>query len=361
LRPKIIPVFIPHLGCVNDCIYCDQKKITGIEHKISNRKIRKTIDLYLLKIFSDYPNISSRNIQIAFYGGNFTGLDISHQESLLEISKSYVERGSVGSVRISTRPDFLDQKKLIFLKERYVKTIEIGVQSLDDSVLAISGRNYSSRVVYDSFNLLRDNHFQIGIQIMLGLPGDTFESLKSTIKKIINWKPDFVRLYPTLVIKGTPLEKLYKERKYNPMNLDEVISLCKIILLNLEINNIPVIRLGLHPSFSLLDKIIDGPFHPSLKYLVKSEIDYDLMNLIFRKYKREVCNSVIFYIPEKSLSEFRGFKRKNILRIKERFKINNIDFVEKKEIKQGNLIASFDNKEIKMSQKDLMYQNDYSL
>lgn len=235
------------------------------------------------------------------------------------------------------------------------------MQSLDDSVLAISGRNYSSLDVYDSFKLLRDNHFQIGVQIMLGLPGDTFERSKSTIKKIIDWKPDFVRLYPTLVIKGTPLEKLYRDGKYSPMDIDEVIRLCKIIVLNLEINNIPVIRLGLHPSVNFLDHIIDGPFHPSLKYLVKSEIDYDLMYLIFRKYKRKIYHRVVFYIPEGSLSEFRGFKRKNILRIKERYRVNNIDFVEKKEIKQGNLIANLDNKRIKMSQKDLTYQNDYHL
>lgn len=361
MRSKIIPIFIPHLGCPHHCIYCDQKKITGIEYEISEEKIREIIDTYHSHIFHHHPSISKDDIQIAFYGGNFTGLDLSLQEALLEILKKYVEKGMIGGVRISTRPDFLNQEQLSFLKKRHVRTIEIGVQSLDEEVLARSGRDYSPEDVFESIRRLHSNGFQVGVQIMLGLPGDTFEKAKTTVKKIIDLRPDFVRLYPTLVIKDTPLERLYAKGEYRPFSLDDVIKLCKTILLNLEMNRIPVIRLGLHPSVCSLDKFVDGPFHPSLKHIVKSEISFDLLSLAFEKYKDRDCSPVVFYVPEKNLSEFKGFKRKNILRIKERFHVDAIGFVEKKGVTQGSLIARFDKRDIAISYKDLMYQDSYQL
>lgn len=361
MKLKIIPIFIPHLGCFDHCIYCDQKGITGINAEISTDVVQERIETYFSQILTSCPGISSANIQIAFFGGNFTGLDPAVQESLLEISKSYVEKKLVDSVRISTRPDFLNQDILSFLKERYVRTIEIGVQSLDDEVLSQSGRNYHSEDVLRSFKRLRENRFQVGIQLMLGLPEDTPEKIKETVRTTINLKPDFVRLYPTLVIQGTALEKLYQEGKYRPMRLDEILRLCKAILLNLEMHQIPVIRLGLHPSESLMDRIVDGPFHPALKHLVKSEISYDLISLAFKKHPKPDYNRAVFYVPRGSLSEFKGYQKENIRKTETEFKVRHVDFVEQEEIMQGTLKALLDDEETEVHKKDLMALKSYHL
>jgi len=361
LKHKIIPIFIPHLGCLDSCIYCDQKKITGFDEEISPGEIQGKIETCLSHIISHYPSIAPQNIQIAFYGGNFTGLDLSLQESFLQIVGKYVEGGLVDSIRVSTRPDYLDQQELSFLKEGYVKTIEMGVQSLDEKVLSVSGRSYLPGDVWESFQRLRRNRFQVGVQMMLGLPGETVSSARSTVKKIIEWKPDFVRVYPTLVIRGTGLEKLYREGSYCPLSLRETVGLCKAFLVNFEVNDIPVIRLGLHPSESLLERIVDGPFHPALKYMIKSEIAYDLVSLLMKRHGSLSFERGVFYIPEGSLSEFKGMKSENIRRFKRDFGLENFSFVEESDVGPKKLRAVLDRKEIEVSRKDLLSEACYQL
>jgi histone acetyltransferase (RNA polymerase elongator complex component) len=357
MKQYIIPVFIPYSGCPHRCIFCNQKKIAGDSEGVSIENIRKTVDLWL----SDFiphpspatltPTLSQREgergargegevkRQIAFYGGSFTALPVERQEEILSSVSYYLNGGIVDSLRLSTRPDSISAENLALLKRYGVKTVELGAQSMDDRVLAMSERGHSAEDVRNSYRLLKSYGFETGIQIMPGLPGDTVESSLYTADEIIKLKPDFVRIYPTVVIKDTGLADLYQKGAFKPLTLFNAIRVCKIMLMKFEINNIPVIRIGLQPTSSLIEKevILDGPFHPALRQLIESEIAYDMMRYAIdegRKTKDEGRgtrdesrhSSIVsrpsslvprpsFLIPPSELSNFIGQKRANLKRL----------------------------------------------
>ncbi|OGW05761.1 MAG: hypothetical protein A3I04_06985 [Nitrospinae bacterium RIFCSPLOWO2_02_FULL_39_110] len=353
MKQYIIPVFIPYSGCPHRCIFCNQKKIAGEVEGVNIETIRKTVDTWIsLSAISHQPS-AFKNRQVAFYGGSFTAIPLEKQEEILSSISHYLKNGVVDSIRLSTRPDSISAGNLALLKRYGVKTIELGVQSMDNRVLSLSERGHSSDDVGNTASLLKAHKFEVGIQIMPGLPGDTFESSINTADEVIKLKPDFVRIYPAVVIKDTGLADLYQKGAFKPLTLYDAIGVCKIMLMKFETNNIPVIRIGLQPTPSLIEKgtILDGPFHPALRQLVESEIAYDLMKyIIVNNIKRD---RVSFLTSPTELSNFIGQKRVNIKRLESEFAVG-MDIIADNELKPGGVIFDNSFEKVYIKRKDFL-------
>lgn len=316
MKKKIIPIFIPHQGCPHDCIFCNQKKITGIETSVTPYDVKNIIDEYLTTIDKDC------SIEIAFFGGSFTAIEINTQKSLLSVAKTYVEKGIVSDIRLSTRPDCIDDEILTMLKQHNVTIIELGVQSLDEEVLKESIRGHEAKEVYTSARLIKSYGIKLGLQMMIGLPTDTYEKCIYTAKEFVKMKPDFVRVYPTLVVKETGLENLLNKNLYKPFTLDESINIVKNILALFYKNNINVIRVGLQSSedIQIGKAILSGPYHPAYRELVESRmiIDY-IEDLVI---KNNIKDSVIVETNKKNISKIIGNKKSNLNYMKSKYNIN---------------------------------------
>ncbi len=275
----IIPIFVPHFGCPHDCIFCNQKKITGLSTNVTQYDVEEIILKYLSYFKED------AFIEVAFYGGSFTAINLQTQSDLLEIPYKYKKKGIINEIRLSTRPDAIDDLILNNLKRYEVDTIELGVQSLDNEVLQVSERGHTPHVVYSSSKLIRDYGFKLGLQMMVGLPRDTFEKSLYTCREFIKLSPDCVRIYPTLVVKDTFLEKQYSQGIYKPLSIDEAIKQVAIFLMLFYTNNINVIRVGLQPTDNIQmgKDVVAGPFHPSFRQLVEAYIIRFLFDLYLRK------------------------------------------------------------------------------
>jgi histone acetyltransferase (RNA polymerase elongator complex component) len=217
---------------------------------------------------------AGQETEIAFYGGTFATIEEPVREALLEWGGLFVRQGLVNGLRISTRPDGISEAMAENLWQARVRTIELGVQSLDDQVLNASGRGHRVRDTYQALDRLRKRPFKIGAQIMLGLPGDDGRAFRETVKKLLIIKPDLVRIYPTLVFRDTALARWYQEGRYEPASLDEAVELCRWAVGILEEAGISVIRLGLqtHPGLKVGRELLAGPFHPSFGDLVRREL-----------------------------------------------------------------------------------------
>ncbi|MBN1625617.1 MAG: radical SAM protein [Deltaproteobacteria bacterium] len=268
----IVPVFIPHQGCPFKCIYCSQDKITDQYVPASASHIKNILDISL-----ESPRFSSAETkEVAFYGGTFTNLSPAKMKDMLGAVAPYLQKGLFNSIRVSTRPDSIDGDRLDLMKSYGVNTVELGVQSMDDNVLALSKRGHTSGDVVNAVDILRRYGFRVGIQLMPGLPGDSETVFKKTIDRVIGLKPDMTRLYPVIVIRGTELASMYNSGGYTPLTLDEAVKICGDSCLRLEDNNIPVIRIGLMSSPSLLSgrEILAGPWHSAFGFLVRSYIHH---------------------------------------------------------------------------------------
>ena len=261
-KKLIVPIFIPQYGCQHNCVFCNQEKITSKTVQPTPGDINKTVYSHL----STWKGRGEK--EIAFYGGTFTSIDIAIQEELLSCAYSFIRKGLINTVRVSTRPDAIDNKRLNILKRYGVSTVELGVQSMDDNVLRMSGRGHSSGDVMNSVRLLKQNGFKTGIQVMPGLPGDTTDTILYTAHKVISLTPDFIRIYPTIIIKDTPLEKMYLQGLYKPWSLEDMVTVCRDIMRLFERFGIAVIRVGLQPTAGLMKNIVAGPFHPSFRQLL---------------------------------------------------------------------------------------------
>lgn len=266
-RHMIIPVFVPHMGCPYDCIFCNQKKISGHKDQMDEQAVRNQIEEYL----SSSEGID--HIEIAFYGGSFTGIDLAIQKKYLEIASEYVLNHSLDGIRMSTRPDMINQDIMKHLSEYPVIAIELGVQSMHDEVLEASTRGHSVKDVYEASKLIRSYGFSLGLQMMLGLPGDRPELSLQTADKIIAIDPDMVRIYPTLVIKDTALEDAFQSGTYEPFTLNTTIDLCVTLLERFETAGIEVLRVGLQTTEQIQPgkDVIAGPYHPALRQLVEEK------------------------------------------------------------------------------------------
>lgn len=342
----IIPIFVPHKGCPNDCVFCNQKKITGQSEAYDYKKVDDEIKKAISTInFDNKPDV-----EIAFYGGSFTAIDSESQISFLKIANSYLEKYDINGIRISTRPDYINDEILLRLKKYGVKTIELGVQSLSEKVLRLSNRGHSSKCVYESSKLIKNYGFKLGIQLMIGLPGDTKKTAIKTAKKVVDIKPDIARIYPTLIIKDTELLDMYEKGVYKPLELKEAVFLSKEIYKKLFLANINVIRIGLQPTENILygEDVVEGPFHSAFRELVISAFIFDLIK---EEINEEKYEEVEFELNNKDISYLVGNKKINKKLIKEELGIKKIKIKPNNEIERGIILINGCNlnKKIKFS------------
>jgi histone acetyltransferase (RNA polymerase elongator complex component) len=262
----IIPVFIPHAGCPHRCVFCDQTAITAASAQVpSERAVCAQIDAFLARR-------SSRRgpVEIAFFGGNALGLSNSRLNRLLAVAAQYVADGRAQGIRLSTRPDTVTAERLDELTHFPVRTIELGVQSLNDAVLRQAGRGHSAHTAVVAVELLKRRGLRVGVQLMLGLPGDDADRAMATGAQTIALQPDFVRLYPTLVLAGSPLAALFARGDYRPLSLEEAIHLAKRLYIQFARRGLPVIRMGLQQTDTLNapGTVLGGPLHPAFGELV---------------------------------------------------------------------------------------------
>jgi len=318
----IIPIFVPHFGCPHDCVFCNQRRITGLSTDVTKDYVKKTIEEYL----SSFPK-KDIVVEVAFYGGSFTGIPMEIQKELLSIPLEYKNNGKINGIRLSTRPDYIDRNILELLKEYNVDTIELGVQSLCDDVLYNSGRGHNSKQVYMASKLIKEYNFNLGLQMMIGLIGDTREKSIYTAKEFIKLKPYCVRIYPTLVIKDTYLEKLYYNKVYEPLSLEEAVDISTDLVMLFEYNNINVIRVGLQPTENINfgKDVIAGPFHPSFRQLVESNKYRILLKDSLDMYAGQCAGKdLTIYINPKNISNLVGQKSSNIEYFKGKYEFKSI-------------------------------------
>lgn len=342
----IIPIFVPHRGCPNDCVFCNQKKITGLSTDVTAEDVENTILEWLITI----P--SKKNIEVAFYGGSFTAIDYNIQESLLKVVLKFKEKGLVDRIRLSTRPDCIDIKNLELLKKYSVDIIELGVQSLDEEVLLKSARGHSSHSVKDAVQAIKSYGFSIGLQMMIGLPGDSKEKSIETGKKIIELEPDFVRIYPTLVVKDTFLEKMLIDQIYTPLTLEEAIDICTYLVMMFNYYGIPIIRVGLQPTenIQLNQDVIAGPFHPAFRQLVESNIYRLILDEFFLNIKLKEPIFTI-RIKENEISSIVGQKSSNLKYLLEKFNLKKISIL-KDRLPKGELYIQNSHSEFKIIKRE---------
>ncbi|HFL2527500.1 TPA: elongator complex protein 3 [Clostridioides difficile] len=313
MKKRIIPIFVPHKGCPHDCIFCNQKKITGVSTDVTSEDARNIIEECLETIDKD------ADVEIAFFGGSFTAIDIDIQKSLLSVAKEYVEKGLVKDIRMSTRPDCIDEDILSMLKEYKTSIIELGVQSLDEKVLLDSIRGHQSEIVYKSSKMIKNSGIKLGLQMMIGLPADTEEKCIFTAKKFVELKPDCVRVYPTLVVKDTGLEKLMEQNKYNPFTLEESVNIVKKVLVLFYVNNINVIRVGLQATddIQIGKAVLAGPYHPAFRELVEADMIKDYLEFVILQNKN--VKQMLVKSNKKNISKIIGNKKTNVKYMEEKF------------------------------------------
>ena len=283
-RHYTIPIFIPQLACPFQCVFCNQEKITSRGHIPGIEETRNTIDEFLVT----FPK-GKHHIEIGFFGGNFTGIPLDDQEKYLQVAKPYLDKGIINGIRLSTRPDFIDEKRLHLLKKYGVTTIELGAQSMDEDVLIRSARGHTSGDIEMASQMIISSGFRLGLQMMIGLPGDTLEKSVLTARKIIELGACETRIYPVLVIKGTKLVEWYEQGKYHPLSLEEAILWVKTILPLFEEAGVEVTRVGLHSSAGLLSgkDLVAGPFHTSIRELAMSEVWWDRLNYLLEEESKD--------------------------------------------------------------------------
>ena len=318
-RHYIIPVFVSHRGCPHDCVFCNQKKITGQGGDATGADVKAKIEEYLATI----PHVNTI-IELAFYGGSFTAIPLEQQVELLAAVQPYIEDGSIRNIRVSTRPDCINRQVLEVLKKYRVQIVELGVQSMDEEVLALSNRGHSAQDVIDAVKLLKADGFIVGVQVMVGLPGDTEQKSLDTVKRLIELQPHIARIYPALVIRNTYMEQMYYEGSYQPLSIEAAVEICKKQLILFEQNHIEVIRIGLQPTENILEgrEVVAGPFHPSMRQLVVSSLYKALMESALNS--EEHIETLEIVVHPADISDLLGQKKMNILFLKNVKKIDKI-------------------------------------
>lgn len=316
-KEYIIPIFVPHLGCPNSCTFCNQKSISGQSKQITAKDVRDTIEYYLSN-FKD----NNKYVEVAFFGGSFTGIEEEIQEELLQVAFEYIKQKKVNSIRISTRPDYINKKILKRLKKYKVKTIELGVQSTNNYILSRCQRGHTFEDVKKASKLIRRKRFTLGHQMMVGLPESTKLDEINTTKSLIKLKPKIVRIYPVLVIKGTKLEEEYKNNEYIPLTVNQAVERCKDIVSMFNKKKIKVIRLGLQNTNTIDEpghnesEVVAGPYHPAFRQLVESSMWYDSMLEHIKQFNTKVKVVEIRANPI-NINNIIGHKKENIKKLNE--------------------------------------------
>jgi histone acetyltransferase (RNA polymerase elongator complex component) len=330
MHPLIIPIFLPNLGCRERCLFCNQKASSG--GLPSPSSVRNFIEASLNRFPSEKED---REKQVAFYGGSFTAIHRDDQVCYLKEVQPFLASGLIDSIRISTRPDALDGETLSLLKEYSVKTVEVGVQSMIDEVLLLAHRGHCAANTVNAVSRLQDKKFEVGLQLMIGLPGDTCNRFLQTLDRVIELQPDFIRIHPTLVLKGAPLEDVWRAGEYSPLPLDETVQWLKKGILKLEESSIRVARIGLQPTKELERDYLAGPYHPALHQLIDSAIFFDMAMSLLQVSQKN--GRALFLCHPKEVSNLRGQKNENILRLKKHFKLSEVIIEGRQELPRGFL------------------------
>ena len=326
-----IPIFIPHMGCPNLCVFCDQRSISG-KSAFDETKVREEIEKSLATVEK------GTETEIAFFGGSFTGIDRALMCRLLDVAQEYIDRGRVNSIRLSTRPDYIDREVLGVLSRYGVKHIELGLQSMDDGVLAATKRGHSAACAEEACRLVKEYGFSLVGQMMIGLPNSTAEKERATAEKLCELSVDAVRIYPTVVFRGTELCLMAEEGDYFPLSNEEAIERTKIALRVFVEHGIPCLRVGLCASEKLASsEVYGGANHSAIGELAMGALYYDLIC-----EKMDVMGDVtgkraILYVSEGSTSKAIGQKKKNYERILKKYSLNGLKVLEKKEILSYNI------------------------
>ena len=313
-RRRIVPVFVPHLGCPHRCAFCDQRTISGRTVPAAPEKVRE--ELCSAQAVSAWA-------ELAFYGGSFTAIPWAEQRALLEAAQPFRKSGFLRSIRLSTRPDCIDAGCLDRLAAYGVETVELGAQSMCDAVLTASGRGHLAADTERAVGLLREKGFQVVLQMMTGLPGADPASDLHTAERLSALRPQGVRVYPTLVLRDTPLAELWKRGEYRAQSVEEAVQTCAPVLESFLASGIPVLRLGLHPSGELEQKLLAGPYHPALGELVYSRL---YRNEAERQLAacRALPSAVTLLVHRGGVSKLTGQGRQNLLWLKARFGLEEI-------------------------------------
>ncbi len=310
-KHAIIPIFISHRGCPNDCVFCNQKRITSRLGDVSPEDAKNTIERWLTTL----DNVDT--VEVSFYGGSFTGLAVKEQNSFLEIAAEYKRAGKIDAIHLSTRPDYISREILENLSRYTVDCIELGVQSFSDRVLAASGRGHSAACVYDACGLIKSYGIKLGIQLMVGLPGDSMEACVFSARETVKIAPSIARIYPTVVIKDTKLYDMLRRGEYQALSLDDAVLRAKAVYEILDDAGINIIRVGLKSS-----EIMEGEigFHPAFRQLVESAIAREKIESILGSLsEKNALQTVDIYANSRSFGNIFGHKALNRLYFSEKY------------------------------------------
>jgi histone acetyltransferase (RNA polymerase elongator complex component) len=332
--PFIIPIFLPHLGCPHQCAFCNQTSITGVTPDTISPE---TLGL-LITEFLKYKKTQRRSVQVSFYGGNFLGLKKDYIRMLLDETTKFVKNKKIDSIRFSTRPDTISNKKIDRIRDYPVSTIEIGAQSMDNQVLAMAKRGHTALDTEKAAALLKEQNYDVGMQMMVGLPGDDETKSLFTAQRIARLSPDFIRIYPTVVLAQSRLAVWYRNGDYTPWSLSRCVSLVKKLYLFFKSKNIPVIRMGLQASDELAKDttMLAGPYHPAFGHMVHSEIFMD-MAVSLLEAERGSYEKIILNVHPRSISKMRGLKNKNVKSLKQKFQIKSLEIIPDVSLAQDKL------------------------
>ena len=324
-RQTIIPVFVPHVGCPNDCVFCNQRRISGAVRPVTPEEVSCAIQ----QGAAITPDGVQR--QLAFYGGSFTAIPAMAQERLLGAAQPYLADGTIASIRLSTRPDAIDEETLLRLRRYGVKTIELGAQSMDDRVLQKSGRGHTAQQVAAATRMVKQYGFELILQMMTGLPGDEDGAASLlTARALAELHPDGVRIYPTVIVRDTALYDLWQAGEYREHTVEAAVSVCAQIVPIFDAAGIPVIRLGLNPTEDLSGgDAVGGAYHPALGELVRSRMMLERA----RKLLNGIApgNRVILQVGRGKLSQMTGQHRCNLQALQAEFALESIKIQEKSE------------------------------
>ena len=306
-----IPIFIPHMGCPNQCVFCNQRSISGC-HSFREDAVREQIEEALSTL------LVGADTEIAFFGGSFTGIDRDLMLRLLDVAESYVDAGRVSGIRLSTRPDYIDDEILQILSRYSVRVIELGLQSMDDGVLLASKRGHTAKDAERACRAVREAGFSLVGQMMIGLPQSSLEMELRTAQKICELGACAARIYPTVVFYDTPLCEMVRDGSYTPLSLDEAVTRAARVLRVFEEHGVPCIRIGLCAGEELTspDAVMAGPNHPALGELVRSECAYDELLTTVRDAGL-LGREISLRLPHKRVSCIVGQHRKNINKLEQ--------------------------------------------
>jgi len=321
MKHYIIPIFIPHYGCTHACVFCNQQKITGHTTPIMSQEITGIIEEHLVRI------TKPRHIEVAFYGGSFTALAHDIQCDLLAPAYAALQAGKIHGIRLSTRPDCIDEKIVQNLIDFGVSIVELGVQSLDDKVLQASARGHKGSDVPKAVTMIKNRKLQCGIQLMPGLPGEDWASLITTGKGVAKLAPDFVRIYPTIVIHNTKLAEMHCNGSYTALSMRAGVVRAAFLKLLFAQHQIPVIRTGLQATEDLGSEevVLAGPYHPAFGEMVDSYLFYLMLaHCVEKLLLQEQAIVLIIHHHPRDTSKLRGLSNSNMKRLQDIYNIKQM-------------------------------------